>query len=278
MNLRRTRTPRLFLLGSLAAALVALRVTPSVAQCPMPSEQFTPDPAFTSSFMIDRCDFKTTGKNPFFILKPHYQLVLESDEEVAVITVLNETRKVDGVKTRVVEERAFEKDGSELILIERSLNFFAICKQTNSVFYFGEDVEFFDEDGNVIDSAGAWRAGRNGARPGIIMPGTLLVGGAYYEEIAPEDSAIDKGTILAVQEGCSAGDFAFTGQCVTTRGTNDCDTDEDRKVYATGVGVVVDDDLELTCFGYKCTNDDNDSDDSRDSHDDHDSRDSHDHH
>lgn len=221
------------------------------AQCPIPADQFTPDPEFSSAFLLERCKFKTVGDNPFFPLRPGWQIVLESEEEVAKITVLRETRKVAGVMTRVVEELEFERDGDELVPVERSLNFMAFCQETGSVFYFGEEVIFFDDEGNPIPGTGGWRAGENGARPGIIMPGTILVGGGYYQEIAPEGSALDKGRIVAVHDGCEAGEFDFEEQCVETVDTTDCDAgSEDRKVYVKGVGNVIDEDLEVTSFGF----------------------------
>ena len=44
------------------------------------------------------------------------------------------------------EERAYEKDDGELVLVEISRNWFAICKQTNDVYYFGEDSRDCDAD------------------------------------------------------------------------------------------------------------------------------------
>ncbi len=221
------------------------------AQCPIPAQDFTPDPEFTSSFLPEPCKFKTKGDNPFFPLRPGWRIVLESEEEVAMITVLRETRVVNGVKTRVVEEFELERDGAELVPVERSLNFMAYCEQTGSVHYFGEDVFFFDDGGNPIPGTGGWLAGQNGARAGVIMPGTILVGGGYYQEIAPEDSALDKGRIVEFAEGCDAGDFEFEQQCVEIVDTSDCDpASEDLKVYVAGVGNVVDEDLEVTSFGF----------------------------
>jgi hypothetical protein len=218
--------------------------------CPIPAQDFTPDPEFTSSFMPERCRFKTKGDNPFFPLRPGWQVVLESEEEVAVITVLRDTRVVDGVKTRVVEELELERDGAELVPVERSLNFMAFCEQTGSIHYFGEDVFFFDDEGNPIPGTGGWLAGQNGARAGVIMPGTILVGGGYYQEIAPADSALDKGRIVAIHEGCTVGDFEFQQQCVEVADTSDCDPEaEDPKTYVAGVGQVGDEDLEVTSFG-----------------------------
>ena len=123
-----------------------------------------------------------------------------------------------------MEEREWEKDGDELILVEVSRNFFAICKQTNSVFYFGEEVDD-DEDGAIVSHEGKWRAGVNGAKPGLIMPGTILLGSRYYEEIAPENEALDKGEIVKMQDTCKVGEHDFE-DCVTTQGTTDCDADE----------------------------------------------------
>jgi hypothetical protein len=231
------------------------------AQCPIPAEDFTPDPEFSSSFMFERCKFETTGDNPFFPLRPGWQVRLESDEEVATITVLDETRKVNGVRTRVVEEFESERDGDELVPVERSLNFMAYCKQTGSIAYFGEEVFFFDDEGDPIPGTGGWLDGQNGARAGLIMPGTILVGGGYYQEIAPEDSALDKGRIVALEESCEVGDFEFDEQCVQIVDTSDCDPDsEDLKVFAAGIGNVVDEDLEVTSFGF-VDDDDGDDDD-----------------
>jgi hypothetical protein len=240
-----------------AASLLVLS-SPGFAQCPIPAEEFTPDPKFTSSFMLENCTFRTKGVNPYFILQPGYRIVLESDEEKARVTVLDETEVVDTkiegvgeVTTRVVEEREWEKDGDNLILVEVSRNFFAICKQTNSVFYFGETV--VDGEGNPL--GGGWRAGENGARPGLIMPGTILLGGRYYQEIAPEDEALDKGRIVKMDNQCEelgelTEQFSLEG-CVKIQDTTDCDPDEkDIKIYAKGVGIVQDEDLQVVRFGF----------------------------
>ena len=260
MSNQQRHFPVFFSLASLL--MLALPATGAAAaqggrvHCPLPVEEFRADPEVTSRFFEGRCTWDSSGANPFWSLRPGYQLVLESDEEILFITVLDATRVVDGVRTRVVEEFEYEKDGDERIAVERSLNYYAICRQTNSVFYFGEDVEFFDEDGNVISTEGAWLAGRNGARPGIVMPGTLLVGGEYYEEIAPEDDALDKGEILEMQCGCEAGGRRFRGACVAIAGSNDCNSDTDEKLYVKGIGIVVDGDLEIKSWGFVDEDDD----------------------
>ncbi|MEN8759711.1 MAG: hypothetical protein ABF303_14725, partial [Desulfobacterales bacterium] len=151
---------------------------------------------FTTDFRLEDCEFKTRGINPFFILKPGYQIVLKSEEEKSVETVLCDTKwiKLDGrwIKSRVVEERALELDDGEWVTVEISLNYFAICKKTNAVYYFGEESrdcpEGFDENDVCTgeeSTVGSWEAGVDGARPGLIMPGTPLLGAKYFQEIAP---------------------------------------------------------------------------------------------
>jgi hypothetical protein len=243
---------------AVAASLVVLS-SPAFAQCPIPVEDFIPDPNFTSSFMLKHCEFKTKGANPYFILKPGYRIVLESEDELVHITVLNETKVVNGVKTRVVEEREWEKVDGGLELNEVSRNFYAICEQTNSVVYFGEEV---------VGAGGAWMAGVNGAKSGLIMPGTILLGSRYYQEIAPADSALDKGEIVEMDAQCTAlgdvaNEFGLKG-CVTIVDTTDCGPSEDTKIYAKGVGLVQDEELQLVSYGFVHLGDDGDDDDDDD--------------
>ena len=250
-SLRRTVKTTIFGLSLLIMPVAAQ------AQEVCPIANFVPDNEFTNSFMIDECKFTLKDINPFFPLRPGWQVILESEPsdgepgEVSIVTVLNETREIDGIKTRVVEELAFEKNGDELIPIERSLNFYAICKQTGSVFYFGEESSELDENGKVIATTGSWLAGTNGASAGIIMPGTILVGGGYYEEIAPADSALDKARIKGIHENCEAGEIHFDKQCVETFNTSDCDPDAaEKKIYTIGIGNIIDEDLVIKSFGF----------------------------
>jgi len=108
---------------------------------------------WTSSFGQENCTFSSVGKNRFFILEPGHQLVLESRREKVVITVLEQTKKIGSVETRVIEERE-EKNGK---LVEVSRNFFAICREHGDIFYFGEEVDDY-KDGKIVAHSGAWRA------------------------------------------------------------------------------------------------------------------------
>jgi hypothetical protein len=200
---------------------------------------------FTESFMAEQCTWAAEGVHPFFNLTPGYQLTLETDPDekehtVLVITVLSDTEVVDGVTTRVVEERETE-DGT---LKEVSRNFFAICQENGSAFYFGEDVDNYDDTGTtVINHDGAWRAGVAGARAGVIMPGLPLLGARYFQEIAP-DVAMDRAEItsLTTMVETPAGTFQT---CLETKETSAIERGKSIKIYAPGIGLVRDDDLLL---------------------------------
>ena len=203
---------------------------------------------FTDEFFLEDCDFSDTGSNRFFILEPNYQLVLEGEEDGTevelVITVLEDTRIVDGVKTRVVEERESE-DGE---LVEVSRNFFAICEQTNSVFYFGEEVDDY-EDGEIVGHSGEWLAGKEGAKAGLMMPGIVLINSKYQQETAP-GVAMDRARILSMDESIKtpAGDFE---NVLKIRETTPLEPDAiEFKFYVAGIGLIQDADLRLARHGF----------------------------
>jgi len=106
---------------------------------------------WTADFSAEKADLVSTGRNPYFILEPGYTLVLEGGAERLTITVRAETKMVDGVQTRVVEERG-TKNGE---LEEVARNYVAISKRTNSVFYFGEDVDNYKK-GKVVNHDGSY--------------------------------------------------------------------------------------------------------------------------
>jgi len=201
-------------------------------------------PEWQEDFELGKCILKSTGSSEFFILEPGFQLVLEGGGERLAITVLDETININGVETRVVEEREWRNDE----IIEISYNFFAICEQTGDVFYFGEDVDMFT-DGQLSSHSGAWRAGVENARAGLIMPGQPVVGMKYYQEIAP-GVAMDRAEVISLEEKIStpAGDFE---QVLKTReGTALNPMEKEFKQYAPGIGLVQDQNLLLTSSGY----------------------------
>lgn len=209
---------------------------------------------FTRQFPLSACEFKSTGGNDFLKLKPGRQLYFsnvrcvgegECDElEELWITMLPETRTITfnhGSRTITVRARIMEEyETADGEVEEISRNFVADCSPMHDVYYFGEDVE--DGDGNPLPDG--WLAGRNGARPGILMPDrAFLLGSRYYQEIAPNAKDRGEHTSMGFEVEVPAGVFR---NCVEVTETTPLEPGEESfKTYCPGVGLVRDDDLEL---------------------------------
>jgi hypothetical protein len=99
------------------------------------------------------------------------------------ITLLPETRIVEWNGQRVecvVSQFVGYLDGR---MKEVALDVFA-QSDDGDVWYFGEDVANYADDGHIADMEGAWLAGRDGP-PGIITPADPEVGDAYRSENIP---------------------------------------------------------------------------------------------
>ena len=196
-------------------------------------------------FPVDKKFLGTKGSNPYFNLTPGYQLAFAHGKDTDTLTVLNETKIVDGVETRVVEDRELKNRQ----LTELTRDYYAIDSQTNDVFYFGEDVDVY-KNGKVTGHGGSWLSGVNGARFGLMMPGKPNVGQRAYQEQAP-GVGMDRFEIVSLQEKVvtPAGTFE---RCIHVVETSPLEKGmKDHKWYAAGVGVVKDGEMVLVRHGMK---------------------------
>jgi hypothetical protein len=200
------------------------------------------DKEWRESFPVNKTNLANTGRNTYFILEPGFRLHLEHQKDALTITVLNETRLVDGVKTRIVEEREI-KDGR---LVEVSRNFFAIDRTTHDVYYFGEEVDIY-ENGKVSSHEGAWLSGVKGARFGLMIPGKPMGGDKYYQENAP-GVAMDRAEIVSTAEDFKVPAGAFKN-CLHTRESSAIEAVTEDKWYAPNVGLIKEDNLLLVRAG-----------------------------
>ena len=202
---------------------------------------------WADTFTVDKKDFVSAGSNTYFLLEPGYRLTLARREGLSrgtlVITVLDETTIIDGVKTRIVEERE-SKNGK---LIEVSRNFFAFNTADRSVYYFGEEVDIY-KDGKVVGHEGAWESGKNGARFGLMMPGEVALKARFHQEVAP-GVAMDRAEIAGLHETLKtpAGKFK---DCLKVAETTPLEKGaKEYKLYAPGVGLIKDASLVLVEYG-----------------------------
>jgi len=212
----------------------------------------TGDDGFTTSFGLNNCRVLVPGAgNSYFSLQPGRFLKLEGEEDgefVEVeITVLGETKRIpfelDGQPflaiARIVEEHEWI-DGET---VEISRNYFATCQNSNNVFYLGEDVDIY-KDGEIVSHDGAWLAGVDGALPGLIMPELFLLGARYYQEIAPK-VALDRAEHVEMDMTVETPAGIFEN-CVLVIETTPLEEGEKSiKVYTPGIGLIIDDFLEL---------------------------------
>jgi len=227
--------------------LVSLILAAVVGAGLMAARQRQAGSAWQETFNVDRKDFAPTGSNTYFRLEPGYRLKLEGREGLRrvtlVITVLDETKVVDGVETRIVEER--ETKGGRLVEVSR--NFFAFNTVDRGVYYFGEEVDIY-KGGKVVDHEGAWESGRDGARFGLMMPGRPSVGDRFYQEVAP-GKALDRAEIVGLHETLKtpAGEFK---DCLKAAETTPLEKGgKEFKVFAPGVGLIKDGPLRLVEYG-----------------------------
>ena len=172
---------------------------------------------YTQDFRLNECTMVPEGNNRFFdILKPGFKHVsYKPDEDFRKeYTVLKETKAMDleGIgkfEAAIIEEREFEKGG---VLRQISLNWYAICKETNSVFSVGETSQHLNPDGTVKDTEGSWQAGLVNdqgevAVPAMQIPGTVSEGARYIFDGAP---GVALGSSEIVAQGLTTVDGKLT--------------------------------------------------------------------
>ena len=189
-------------------------------------------------FDIDKARLLPTGDNPYIPMQPGRVLTLKNGRDTLTITVLADTQDVDGVRAGILEER--ETKGGALAEISR--NFLATDRTTGDVYYFGEDVDNY-RNGKVVSHDSAWRAGVSGARFGLMIPASPVIGQRFYQEIAPK-VAMDRVEVVSIDETVKtpAGTFAH---CVHLRETTPLERGVSDKYFAPHVGIIKDDAFEL---------------------------------
>jgi hypothetical protein len=236
----------------LAVGLLSIGAAPLLAQDaakPAPAKKKAKrakaeaaEPKFQDTFKIDKDALLDKGSNTYMILEPGYKLTLADGKDTLTITVLDETKVVDGVKTRVVEER--ETKGGKLEEVSR--NYFAfdpaapprVGKATGDIYYFGEDVDMYDAAGKVKNHEGSWLSGVNDAKFGLMMPGKPKMGDRYQQEVAP-GMAMDRAEVISITEKVRVPAGTFK-DCLKTRESSSLEKGAEEKLFAPGVGLLKD--------------------------------------
>jgi len=200
---------------------------------------------FQSTFTVNPKTLGVKGSNPYFNLTPGYRLTYQKGGNTDTLTVLNETKVIDGVETRVIEDRE-TKNGA---LVELTRDYYAIDSVTNDVYYFGEDADTY-KNGKVIGHEGSWLSGVKGAKFGLMMPGAPKAGQRFYQEQAP-GVGMDRAEILSIGDKVTTPAGTFE-RCIHVVETSALEKGlKDHKWYSAGVGQVQDEKLKLVSYGNK---------------------------
>ncbi len=186
---------------------------------------------------IDPANFTARVDNPFFPLKVGTTMVYSGTKDgkkaLDLVVASARTRVVDGVRTRIVEDRLF-LDG----VLEERTNDYYTQDRCGNVWYFGEDTATLDRHGRVISTEGSFHAGIDGAQPGVFMQARPQISRHFRQEWyrgQAEDvfRVVDRSAPVTVPYG------AFQHALRTAETTALEPRVLDAKYYVRGIGEVV---------------------------------------
>jgi len=186
---------------------------------------------------LDPADFTIDIDNPYWPMAPGSRWVYTEGEpggvtEDVVVEVTDRTKMIaNGIEARVILDTVSE-DG---VPVEITEDWYAQDSSGN-VWYLGEYVTNY-EDGEVVDHAGSFEAGVDGAQAGIVMPANPKPGMEYRQEYY-EGEAEDRAAVITVGEEQVEVPFGhFRKRVLMTRDLVPTEPKvQELKFYAPGVG------------------------------------------
>jgi hypothetical protein len=175
--------------------------------------------------------------NVWFPLKPgsayHYSGIKDGKPSTETLTVTHKTKKLAGVRCVTIDDRLFIHGKLE----ERTTDWYAQDSAGN-VWYYGEQTATLDANGKVTSTEGTWRAGVQGAQPGIYMPAHPHVGQTARQEFF-KGHAEDHFKILDLSASVST-PAATSKKALLTQETTPLEPGVvDHKFYVRGIGTVL---------------------------------------
>ena len=211
------------------------------------------EPDFDPDNFVDPDDIGgAVEPNPYLPLVVGNQWVYEGGGEIVTVTVLDKTKLIDGVTCRVVNDvvEEMDDDGEPGNLVEDTDDWFA-QHVNGDVHYCGELARDFEypegddpEEAELVTIDGSFKAGRDGAKSGLLVPAMPVVGQGYRQEWALGD-AEDVVEVISVTGTASSPFASCTNECLVTRDFSPLDPgSEENKYYAEDVGLILEIDLE----------------------------------
>jgi hypothetical protein len=145
-----------------------------------------------------------------------------------IVTVTNDSRDVQGISTRVVNDSVFVKGK-----LEETTNDWYAQDDKGNVWYMGEDTTDLTSKKNPHE--GSWESGVNGAKAGIIMLAEPKAGITYNQEFA-KGVAEDKATVLSSANNVTVPQNSYSN-VIKTKEFSPLEPDVvEQKYYAENVG------------------------------------------
>jgi hypothetical protein len=196
-----------------------------------------PLPVQASAITFNKSNFHDPLKidNKYFPLKTGTIMIYNGTDEDGkstsdIFTVTNDTKEIQGITTRVVNDSAFVEGD----LVEPTADWYA-QDDSGNVWYMGEFTTDLTNKKNPHE--GSWEAGVKGARAGIIMLAEPKVGDTYEQEFA-KGEAEDKGTVLSLNENVSVPYGTFSN-VLKTKDFSKLEPDiVENKYYAQNLGEI----------------------------------------
>jgi hypothetical protein len=185
--------------------------------------------------VIRPANFVDTVDNPYWPLEPgtafHFKGVRGTTPQTDDVVVTHQTKVILGIKSAVVRDTVSEhgKPG------ERTFDWYAQDKQGN-VWYMGEDA-FELKRGRFVKASDSWKAGVDGAKPGIIMPANPRPGESYRQEYYPAGEALDQARVVS-RRGTVKVPYGSFKRVLVTSEFSPVEPQTERKYYVAGVGEV----------------------------------------
>jgi hypothetical protein len=181
-------------------------------------------------------NFVAVIDNPYFPLPVGRTLIYKGIKDGVTqtdrVTVTSHTKVLEGIIATTISDIATHHGR----LLEKTRDWYAQDAQGN-VWYLGEDTKAYLPNGTV-DTAGSWKAGVNDGEPGIIMPANPRIPNGYRQEYL---KGVAADTAWTVQRGGSV--TVPYGRVTHILVSLEASAVEpgayDQKVYAPGVGVVI---------------------------------------
>jgi hypothetical protein len=184
---------------------------------------------------IDPANFVATIDNRYLPYKPgtrfHFEGVRGTTPQTDDQLVEHRTKQILGVRCTVVRDTVSEHGRA----VELTDDWYAQDRRGN-VWYMGED-SFERRNGRFVKAGDSWKAGVNGAKPGIIMPANPRPGDAYRQEYYPPGEALDEARVLRLGASLRVPSGEYTRVLVTSE-RSPLEPQTEQKYYAPGVGEI----------------------------------------